>query len=112
MLIFSNENYFRMPRYAEGAAGGGGSDKSFCSKPTRGWLHTDQTILNEGVTFNVRVKYKTLKKHKNKNSSESLLKPFISVHRMSRNSNFNESFRFCAEITSGKVNNLFRCSIR
>ncbi|KAG4066393.1 hypothetical protein HA402_007029 [Bradysia odoriphaga] len=43
-----------MPRYAEGAAGGGGSDKSFCSKPSRGWLHTDQTILNEGVTFNVR----------------------------------------------------------
>lgn len=44
-----------MPRYTEGAAGGGGSDKGFCSKPTRGWLHTDQTILNEGVTFNVRV---------------------------------------------------------
>lgn len=45
-----------MPRYGEGAAGGGGSDKGFCSKPSRGWLHTDQTILNEGVTFNVRVK--------------------------------------------------------
>lgn len=44
-----------MPRYAEGAAGGGGPDKGFCSKPSRGWLHTDQTILNEGVTFNVRV---------------------------------------------------------
>lgn len=48
-----------MPRYAEGgAAGGGGSDKGFCSKPTRGWLHTDHTILNEGVTFNVRVNNK------------------------------------------------------
>lgn len=51
-----------MPRYAEGgAAGGGGSDKGFCSKPSRGWLHTDHTILNEGVTFNVRVSYLYLK---------------------------------------------------
>ncbi len=44
-----------MPRYEGASSGCGGSDKGFGHKPTRGWLHTDQTILNEGVTFNVRV---------------------------------------------------------
>lgn len=87
-----------MPRYAEGGAtGGGGSDKGFCSKPTRGWLHTDQTILNEGVTFNVRV-------IKTKMLYVLLITADFntsSVYRMSRNSNLNEGLRFCAAITCG-----------
>lgn len=37
----------------EGATGG--NDKVFCSKPARGWSHSDKVITNEGVTFNVRV---------------------------------------------------------
>lgn len=36
----------------EGAAGG--NDKVFCSKPARGWSHSDKVITTEGVTFNVR----------------------------------------------------------
>lgn len=36
----------------EGATGG--TDKVFCSKPARGWSHSDKVITNEGVTFNVR----------------------------------------------------------
>lgn len=37
-----------------GGNGGGGENKGFYSKPARGWLHPDQLILNEGVTFDVR----------------------------------------------------------
>lgn len=49
-----------MPRSEEGAVGGAGTgtsgvDKDFCSKPTKGWLHADHIMYNEGVTFNVRV---------------------------------------------------------
>lgn len=36
-------------------ATGGTDNKSFCSKPARGWSHSDNVITNEGVTFNVRV---------------------------------------------------------
>lgn len=45
-----------MPRSEEGAAGG--IEKDFCSKPSRGWLHADHIMYNEGVTFNVRVSFR------------------------------------------------------
>lgn len=32
----------------------GSSDKNFNCRPPKGWLHNDQTILNEGVSFNVK----------------------------------------------------------
>lgn len=40
-----------MPRNGEAS----GLDKGFSSKPTPDWLHPDHVIMNEGVTFDVRV---------------------------------------------------------
>lgn len=47
-----------MPRYVEGGASGGrdgSDDKSFFNKPAKGWQHSDNLLLNDGVDFNVRV---------------------------------------------------------
>ena len=33
----------------------GAMDKGFTIKPPRGWLHKDDIIMKEGVTFEVRV---------------------------------------------------------
>lgn len=59
-LVFSNPwHFYSLIRQAmphsnmDGASGG--TDKVFCSKPARGWSHSDKVITNEGVTFNVRV---------------------------------------------------------
>lgn len=42
-----------MPRpLPDPTAGSGGS---FMSKPPRGWLHSDQLITKEGITYAVRV---------------------------------------------------------
>lgn len=45
-----------MPRSNMDGAVGGADNKSFCSKPSRGWSHSDNVITNEGVAFNVRVR--------------------------------------------------------
>jgi len=34
---------------------GPGTGRSFISKPARGWLHPDQLITKEGITYAVRV---------------------------------------------------------
>jgi hypothetical protein len=41
-----------MPRLVGDAPGTG---RSFISKPARGWLHPDQLISKEGITYAVRV---------------------------------------------------------
>lgn len=45
-----------MPRRNMDGAVGGTDNKSFCSKPSRGWSHADNVITNEGVTFSVQVR--------------------------------------------------------
>ncbi|CAG2055570.1 unnamed protein product [Timema podura] len=44
-----------MPRPFQDASGpAGGASASFISKPARGWLHPDQLINKEGITYAVR----------------------------------------------------------
>lgn len=40
-----------MPRNAESSSN---RDKTLMSRPARGWLHPDNVIMNEGITFDVR----------------------------------------------------------
>lgn len=46
-----------------GGGSGGGSNRSFINKPARGWLHSDQVIVREGITYFVRVRDETLAFH-------------------------------------------------
>ena len=47
-----------MPRLVGDAPGAG---RSFISKPARGWLHPDQLISKEGITYAVRVSCDSVK---------------------------------------------------
>jgi hypothetical protein len=47
-----------MPRPIGDAPGTG---RSIISKPARGWLHPDQLITKEGITYAVRVSYDLMK---------------------------------------------------
>nr|CAG4648049.1 EOG090X098F [Moina brachiata]SVE93115.1 EOG090X098F [Moina brachiata] len=37
-----------------GGSGGGGGGQSFVNKPARGWLHSDQVIVRDGINYFVR----------------------------------------------------------
>nr|CAG4648748.1 EOG090X098F [Polyphemus pediculus] len=42
------------PASASAATAGSGSNRSFINKPARGWLHSDQLVVREGITYFVR----------------------------------------------------------
>jgi len=45
-----------IPGVHTGSTGGSsGSNRSFINKPARGWLHSDQVVVREGITYFVRV---------------------------------------------------------
>lgn len=88
-----------MPRYVD-CSSGGDKEKHFVGKPPKGCQHPDQVIVNEGVTFNVRVS--CLPSHSFKNRKTNWFIVFL-VYWLSGDQKLDENAGFHDALTSGQV---------